>query len=162
MLHAKGGYHIASEGMLWSTCLTDNACGCHLASDSQGLLWRTCLKDNARDPCPRFRRKWLGRYVLSPKVHRLIYSFATITQPASYQIYAVKSSTTTADPNIIAEPLLRWWDAYPTATSSPALMGGDELLSRLRDPSRCHECAVIDVRGDDHIVCIIKTPLHHR
>jgi arsenite methyltransferase len=86
-----------------------------------------------------------------------MHPFPAVTQTASYQIYAVKSSVTTADSKTIPEPLLHWWDAYPAPTSSPAVMSADDLSSLLLDPSRRDICAVIDVRGKDHAVRMIDS-----
>lgn len=52
--------------------------------------------------------------------------------------------------------LSRWWDAYPTAKSSPSFMRAEEIVALKKDPASSTKFAVIDVRRGDHGVCILS------
>ncbi|KAF8909647.1 arsenite S-adenosylmethyltransferase [Gymnopilus junonius] len=66
---------------------------------------------------------------------------------ASYQIYALKDGTPTAEPSKV---LSRWWDAYPATQSSPPSITAEELITLKRDPASASDFAIIDVRKGDH------------
>lgn len=70
---------------------------------------------------------------------------------ASYQIYALKPKSAAQIDEGSPEPLLRWWDAYPVARSSPSFLSSDELVALVNDSSE-GEFAVIDVRRNDFTV----------
>src|ERR1700722_2647714 len=76
---------------------------------------------------------------------------------ASYRISAFKpsiKSDTHSTQCAEVQPLLRWWDAYPEAKSSPPHISPEEVAALLHDPTRS-DYAVIDVRRNDHSVCLM-------
>lgn len=81
-------------------------------------------------------------------------SFDVNAWVASYQVTAHKPDKILEGAEATpASALLRWWDAYPKAKSSPALMPPEELARLMREPSESssyRDFAVIDVRRDDH------------
>lgn len=55
----------------------------------------------------------------------------------------------------VPSALLRWWDAYPTAKTSPPLMTPDDVVTLIRDKTKSEsDYAVIDVRRNDHGVSL--------
>jgi len=73
--------------------------------------------------------------------------------PGVYQIHAVKCVPPAEKHSNV---LSRWWDAYPTAKSSPAFMTAEEIVALKKDPASSAEFMVIDVRRNDHGVCILS------
>jgi hypothetical protein len=71
----------------------------------------------------------------------------------AYHIHAVKRGPPVDKPPTV---LSRWWDAYPTANSSPSFMTAEEIIELKQDPAASTEFAVIDVRRGDHGVCILS------
>ncbi|PPQ75554.1 hypothetical protein CVT24_013246 [Panaeolus cyanescens] len=72
---------------------------------------------------------------------------------ASYQIYAAKGEDQPVE-RIPSETLLRWFDAYPKAKSTPEVLTDEEVATLIRNqglPDKSStDYVVIDVRGDDH------------
>ncbi|KNZ77271.1 Arsenite methyltransferase [Termitomyces sp. J132] len=69
---------------------------------------------------------------------------------ASYQITAVKNSTSQERGETTLTPvLLRWWDAYPKVKSDPGRIPMEELEILMRESPTNGNLAVIDVRKDD-------------
>jgi len=66
----------------------------------------------------------------------------------SYQIYAMKGTSTSTQTSTSGNVLLRWWDAFPKPISSPASISAEEVATLVRTGSS--DFAVIDVRKDDH------------
>ena len=62
----------------------------------------------------------------------------------------MKGTSTLTQSSTSGDVLLRWWDAFPKAISSPASISAEEVVTLIRKGSS--DFAVIDVRKDDHAV----------
>jgi hypothetical protein len=72
---------------------------------------------------------------------------------ASYQVHALKPTSSGSPTVEVPDALLRWWDAYPSGKSSTELTSIDEVASLIKDANlNGSDYAVIDVRRNDHAV----------
>lgn len=79
-----------------------------------------------------------------------------------YRLRAKKDGLkpTTSPPTV----LQRWWDAYPAVKATPQSVTAEEVAALIRsgssDPSVRTAFAVVDVRRNDHAVCLFFHDLY--
>jgi hypothetical protein len=72
---------------------------------------------------------------------------------ASYQIHALKPTSSGSSAVEVPDALLRWWDAYPSGKSSTELVSINEVASLMKDANLIgRDYAVIDVRRKDYAI----------
>ena len=96
---------------------------------------------------------------LSPPSHREISetdAFDVNQWAALYRLRAKKDGLkpTTCPPTV----LQRWWDAYPPVKATPQSLTAEEVAALIRSgssvPGSRTTFAVVDVRRNDHAVCV--------
>ena len=100
--------------------------------------------------------EWVGKYFFF-KIRVLCSSslcvLVGLRYLGSYQIYAMKETSTSTQSSTSGNVLLRWWDAFPKAISSPVPISAEEVATLIRKGGTgSSDFAVIDVRRDDHAV----------